>query len=475
VSAREKTPDSVRTPLREHVPSVLVAALSGAFGVGLLQVTGFLAAAIAGDDVTGSSGTVALMLQIVAIVFIVIAVYVSAIITANTFATIVAGRARSIALLRLLGSSANSLRTAIATEGLFVGVAGSIIGAAIGSGVAIALGRIAIAVGLVPEVSYGFWDPVLILPLVGVILTTWVASWVGSRRVLSVTPLQALGGSEQLSREEAVRRPGRNALALVLTIIGFGLLLLGILIGLVNPAGVLVGLVGGILSFTGIVFAADLVMPPALRLVGRMLGRSAAARLAAENALRHPQRSSRATIGLVIGVTLLMTFGVAMATWKEMILAAQAQQPQIYEGVEGMLNAVIAIFSILIGFSGIIAAVGLVNNLSLSVLQRTRELGLLRALGFSIQQLGRMILSESAQLTLTAVLLGIVLGGFYGWAGAQSLLGWMNDTPGLVLPVVPWVILAVVVFGGAALTAIASWAPTRRATRVSPITALSVE
>ena len=261
----------------------------------------------------------------------------------------------------------------------------------------------------------------------------------------------------------------------MLTIVGFGLLALGIVVGLANPIGVLIGLVGGILSFTGIVFAADVVMPPALRLVGRMLGRSAAARLAAENALRHPQRSSRATIGLVIGVTLLMTFGVAMATWQQMILAAQAQQPQAMEGVEEMLNAVVAIFSILIGFSGIIAAVGLVNNLSLSVLQRTRELGLLRALGFSVQQLRRMILSESAQLTMTAVLLGIVLGGFYGWAGAQSLLGWLNDTPGLVVPVVPWVILAVVVGGGALLTAIASWAPTRRATRVSPITALAVE
>ncbi len=470
-----RTASSVRTPIREHAPSVLVASLSAAFGVGLLQVTGFLAAAIAGDDVTGSSGTVALMLQIVAIVFIVIAVYVSAIITANTFATIVAGRARSIALLRLLGSSANAQRTAIAAEGLFVGVAGTVIGAAVGTGVAIAMARIAIALGIVPEVSYGYWDPVLILPLVGVILTTWVASWVGSRRVLSVTPLQALGGSEELSREEAVKRPGRNALALVLTIVGFGLLALGIVVGLVNPLGVLIGLVGGILSFTGIVFAADVVMPPALRLVGRMLGRSAAARLAAENALRHPQRSSRATIGLVIGVTLLMTFGVAMATWQQMILAAQAQQPQAMAGVEEMLNAVVAIFSILIGFSGIIAAVGLVNNLSLSVLQRTRELGLLRALGFSVQQLRRMILSESAQLTLTAVLLGIVLGGFYGWAGAQSLLGWANDTPGLVVPVVPWVILAVVVGGGAVLTAIASWAPARRATRVSPITALAVE
>ncbi len=466
---------SARTPIREHTPSVLVASLSAAFGVGLLQVTGFLAAAIAGDDVTGSSGTVALMLQIVAIVFIVIAVYVSAIITANTFATIVAGRARSIALMRLLGSSAKSQRTAIAAEGLFVGVAGTVIGAVVGTAVAIAMGRIAIALGIVPEVAYGFWDPVLILPLVGVILTTWLASWVGSRRVLSVTPLQALGGSEELSREEAVRRPGRNALALVLTIVGFGFLALGIVVGLANPIGVLIGLVGGILSFTGIVFAADVVMPPALRLVGRMLGRSAAARLAAENALRHPQRSSRATIGLVIGVTLLMTFGVAMATWQQMILAAQAQQPQAMEGVEEMLNAVVAIFSILIGFSGIIAAVGLVNNLSLSVLQRTRELGLLRALGFSVRQLRRMILSESAQLTLTAVLLGIVLGGFYGWAGAQSLLGWLNDTPGLVVPVVPWVILAVVVGGGALLTAVASWAPTRRATRVSPITALAVE
>ena len=36
------TPASVRTPVREHVPSVLVAALSAAFGVGLLQITGFI-------------------------------------------------------------------------------------------------------------------------------------------------------------------------------------------------------------------------------------------------------------------------------------------------------------------------------------------------------------------------------------------------------------------------------------------------
>ncbi|MEZ5190724.1 MAG: FtsX-like permease family protein [Schumannella sp.] len=434
-----------------------------------------MAAVIVGDDVTGSSGTVRTMLSIVAIVFIVIAVYVSAIITANTFATIVAGRARSIALLRLLGSSAGAQRRGIAVEGLFVGVAGAAIGAAVGTGAAVGMARAAIAMDAVPDPAYGFWDPVLVLPVLGVVLTTWAASWIGSKRVLDVTPLQALGGSEELSREEVAARPARNALSFVLVVLGFGFLALGLLVGLASPLGVLIGLVGGIVSFTGIVLAADRVMPPALRLVGRMLGRAAPARLAAENALRHPQRSSRATIGLVIGVTLLMTFGVAMTTWQQILLAAGEANPELYRGVDQLVTALVTVFSILIGFSGVIAAVGLVNNLSLSVLQRTRELGLLRALGFSVGQLRRMILSESAQLTLTAVILGVVLGGFYGWAGAQSMLGSLNGAPGLVFPAVPWVILAVVVGGGALLTAIASWAPTRRATRVSPVTALAVE
>ncbi len=170
-----------------------------------------------------------------------------------------------------------------------------------------------------------------------------------------------------------------------------------------------------------------------------------------------------------------MTFGVAMATWQQILLGAQQEHPEMMQGVDQMVTAMVTIFSILIGFSGVIAGVGLVNNLSLSILQRTRELGLLRALGFSVRQLRRLILSESTQLTLTAVVLGVVLGTFYGWAGAQSMLGWLSDTPGLVVPAVPWVILAVVVGGGALITAVASWAPSRRATRVSPITALAVE
>jgi putative ABC transport system permease protein len=127
------------------------------------------------------------------------------------------------------------------------------------------------------------------------------------------------------------------------------------------------------------------------------------------------------------------------------------------------------------GFSALIAAVGMDNNLSLSVLQRTRELGLLRALGFTASQVRRMIVVESAQLTSAAVLVGLALGIVYGWAGAQSLLGSMYGSPGFVLPVVPLPLLGIVVLAAAVLTAAASIAPSRRATTVSPVTALAAE
>ncbi len=461
--------------LKLNSASVLVAGLSSAFGVGLLQVIGVLTAVVDADPRAQQSHTVGIFLSIVGWVFIIIAIYVGAVVTSNTFATIVAGRARTIALLRLLGSSARTQRRQVAREGLLAGVLGGIVGALVGTGVAAGIGAIGVAAGLIRPYDYSYLTPNVIAPVVAVVLTTWLASWIGSRRVLSVTPLQALGGSEELSREEAAHRPGRNGVALTLGILGLAALLVSIVVGLATPAALFIGVIGGVLSFTGLVLGADVIMPPALRLVGRLFGRSAPARLAAENALRHPQRSSRATIGLVIGVTLVTMFGVATASFEQMIRAAQDAQPEVYQGTDQLLTGITAVFSVLIGFSGLIAAVGLVNNLSLSVLQRIRELGLLRALGFSVQQVRRMILTESAQLTFTAVLLGLVLGTFYGWVGAQSMLGSLNGSPGIVWPAVPWLIVGVVVVAGAALTAIASFTPTRRATRVSPITALAVE
>jgi putative ABC transport system permease protein len=456
----------------DHRFSLIVTSLSGAFGVALIQSTSHLAAIVAADEIS-SRESAQLALALVSGVFIVIAVYVSAIVTANTFATIVAARARSIALMRLIGSSASALRRSITREGLAVGLLGSLLGG--GTGLALATLGLGwgIGAGLLPELDYVPIDPLVSLPLVVVACSTWAASWVGSRKVLGVTPLQAVGSAVEATREETIRRPVRTVGAGLMFFGGLLVLAGGVVVGLQSPFGFVIAFFGGILSFSGVVNGAHVVMPPALRLVGRMLGRAPSARLASLNALRYPLRSTRATIGLVIGVTLVTTFAVAAQGYADMISAARLREPESYQHVDGILGLTLGVFSVLIGFSALIAALGMVNNLSLGVLQRRRELGLLRALGFTARQVRRMILVESAQLTVAAVALGVVLGVGYGWAGAQSLLGSVHGSPGLVWPSMPWPLLAALSIGAPALILVAAYLPAARATTESPVLALS--
>lgn len=472
-----------RANAREHRASILVAALSAAFGVALLACTNVLSAYIGATDL-GASTTAQIALSMVAAVFFVIAVYVGAIVTTNTFATIIAGRTRTIALLRLIGSSAQAQRRSVAGEGLTVGIIGAVAGGAGAAALSLLATRLLTVAGVLPDRLYPVLTPTLLVPVVIVALTTWLASWIGSRRVLTVTPVQALGAAQERPAS-AVRTRGRTIVALALIAIGVALLAVGVLLGLgvfggvpvleaLGPYGILVAFPGGILSFTGIVLAAPLFLPAVLRGAGLLLGRDAAARLAAANAVRNPERSSRTTIGLVIGVTLVTMFVVAAQSWLQMIQQAAHDEPEVYAGVENILTVTMVVFSVLVGFSAVIAAVGVVNSLALSVLQRARELGLLRALGFTGGQVRRMILAESVQITVAGVVTGLVLGSVYGWAGAQSLLAGIPGG-GFVIPVLPWAYLGAVALAGAVLAVLASLAPTRRATRITPVAALAVE
>ena len=184
------------------------------------------------------------------------------------------------------------------------------------------------------------------------------------------------------------------------------------------------------------------------------------------------ERSARATIGLVIGITLVTMFAVALASYETMALQAFAQDPRLEASLTETLAITTAVFTGLVGFSAVIAAVGMVNTLSLGVMQRTRELGLLRALGFTGGQVRGMVVAESAQLTLTALVFGVLLGIFYGWAAAQSLMG---SQAGLVAPSIPWPIIAGVAVFGVFLALVAAAAPAGRAVRASPVAALAVD
>jgi putative ABC transport system permease protein len=459
--------------LRDYTASILVTLLSSAFGVLLLQGTSVLTSLVAGDDI-GEKRSVQLALTLVAVVFFAIAVYVGGVVTANTIGTVIAGRTRVIALYRLVGASATTLRRSVAVDGLLVGVVGSVLGFGVASGIASGSVGLGVATESLPDLSYDLFSFWLVAPVVAVILVTWLASWVGSRRILDVTPVQAGAAAVEPSREEASARPVRNVVAFVLLGVGAMLLAGGVVLGLVSMFGVLVALLGGILSFSGVVLGAPLFMPAILRLVGRMLGRGPAATIAAANAVRNPARSTRATIGVVIGVTLVTMFAVAAQGYVDMIMRGREAYPADYGDSDQVLALTITVFAVLFGFSALIAAVGMVNNLSLSVLQRTRELGLLRALGFTRAQIRGMILAESIQMTVAAVGFGLVLGILYGWAGAQSLLGSIQGG-GFALPSVPWLVVVVAVLAAAALSTVASIAPSRRATRISPVAALAVE
>ena len=455
--------------------TVLVAAISTAFGVALISATGYIGATMLATPTYGTSETLAAIVGVLGMLLLAVAVYVASIVTANTFATIVAGRTRRIALMRLIGASARSQRSEIATQGFVVGVIGALAGLA--GGLAFVTAALPILDRVLGGgVDYAVLQPSLLVPAVAVTLTTWAAAWAGSRRVLTVTPLQALGGSVEQTHEDVAGRRGRNAVTIALGAVGVALLAGGLLLGMLSPLGVIVAFFGGLFSFTALTLAAAVVMPPLLRLTGRLFGRSATARLAAENALRYPERSSRMAIGVVMGVALVTMFAVAAESAKALITASSGGEADPY--FNQMVDSFAGVMMALVAVSAVIAAVGLVNLLTIGVVQRRRELGLLRALGLTAGQVRRMVLLEATHITVTALAFGLVLGTVYGWIAAQSVLGSVPmpplwQAPTFVLPAVPLVPTLVVVVATAVLTLIAAVVPTRLATRATPVEVLA--
>jgi putative ABC transport system permease protein len=139
--------------------------------------------------------------------------------------------------------------------------------------------------------------------------------------------------------------------------------------------------------------------------------------------------------------------------------------------VEDQVNQQFAIFYAIVGVAVFASLFGIVNTLSMSVIERTREIGVLRALGASRWQVRRQVADESLVIGLIGALLGIVVGAGLGWA---LLKGLASGVPGVdyrpPLTTMAWVAVAGVVLG-----LIAAVLPARRAARLDVIRALSYE
>jgi putative ABC transport system permease protein len=463
--------------VRAFAPTVLVAALGTTFGSALVIAPGIVTEALAASGLS-ELGPVKAILSVVGWLFLGIALYVGAIVTANTCATLIAGQTRIIALQRLVGATGASLRARITRTGLVVGVLGGLIGAVVGTGLSALFVVVLRGNGFLPDTAYTIVPWELVLPVVAVVLATWGAFAAGSRRVLTVTPLEALSSSVEPSHDDVRSGTARKIWAIVLMAAGGLLLLVGLLASALSPIAVLPAALGGFVSFAGVAVGATIVMPPVLQLIGRIGARDPVVLLAGRNAVRAPGRSARATIGLVIGVTLLVTFAVALGIMQH-VLGAQLQAmdqgqmtKEMLEGQRDFFVQLNAVVSVIVGFSAVIAAVGVVNALALGVLQRRRELGLLRVLGLTGAQVRRMIVTEAVQMVVAAVVTGLVLGTFYGWVGGQTLLGSLGFA---TTPVLPPLTVGIVVVGALVLAVVATIAPVRRAMRVPPTEALAVD
>jgi putative ABC transport system permease protein len=133
-------------------------------------------------------------------------------------------------------------------------------------------------------------------------------------------------------------------------------------------------------------------------------------------------------------------------------------------------DTVLLMVQILLALAVLIAVLGIVNTLALSVLERTRELGLVRAIGLSRLQSMRMVTVEAVVISVFGALLGVVVGSGLGAATVRAL---RNE--GFTEFALPWTSMGTYILLGAVIGVIAAVLPAIRAARVNVLQAIAYE
>ena len=141
---------------------------------------------------------------------------------------------------------------------------------------------------------------------------------------------------------------------------------------------------------------------------------------------------------------------------------------QVLAAQEAQVNQLLVPVTALLALSVVIALLGIVNTLALSIHERTRELGLLRAVGMARSQLRSMVRSEAVIIAGLGSVLGVVVAVFFGWA----LVGAMKDL-GVTQLVVPVRQLLGLVAAATGAGLVAGVLPARRAARMPVLDAIS--
>jgi putative ABC transport system permease protein len=145
-------------------------------------------------------------------------------------------------------------------------------------------------------------------------------------------------------------------------------------------------------------------------------------------------------------------------------------QSEFVGQAQNTVNQVVRIINLLLGLSVLIALLGVLNTLALSVIERTREIGLLRAVGMARRQVKRMIRTEAVLICFFGGLLGLVVGSVFGIALQQAL-----KDQGVTELGFPVGTLLIYLLCSALAGVIAAALPARRASRLNVLQAIATE
>jgi putative ABC transport system permease protein len=255
----------------------------------------------------------------VVLAFAVIACVVAAFVIYNTFTILVAQRMRELALLRCVGAGRRQVFGLVLAESAAVGLIGAVAGIGLGLAVGYGLfsGASALGAALPAHPLVLTPTPILVAVLLGVVVTV-ASAVVPAVRATRVPPLAALR-TAPVQRVGTVRgRVVLIALAVLCGALGAVLTVAGSTMSN-NRAGTLLVVAGGIVNFLAVLVVAPLFVGPLMAAVGWLPGRlfGVPARLAAANARRNPGRAATTTAALMIGVGLMSSASVAVATVRQ--------------------------------------------------------------------------------------------------------------------------------------------------------------
>ncbi|MER5474845.1 ABC transporter permease [Streptomyces sp. NPDC002685] len=193
-----------------------------------------------------------------------------------------------------------------------------------------------------------------------------------------------------------------------------------------------------------------------------------------DNATLSPHLSDAADMQVMV-----KTAGGASDAAKDKLEQALGDNPAIkVQDKQDLSDSIAQMFTLmlnmlygLLAMAVIVAVLGVINTLAMSVFERSQEIGMLRAIGLDRKGIKRMVRLESLVISLFGGVLGVGLGVFFGWA-AGELLGSKMSTYELVLP---WGRMALFLLLAAGVGVLAALWPARRAARLNMLTAIKSE